>query len=122
MAKILVVDDSEMLRSQLKKVLSDAGHQVVEGVDGLNGIEVLEANKDVKLILCDVNMPRMNGIAMCQKVHADAVLGKIPIFMLTTESNPDMKAKGKEAGVIAWITKPFVEDKLIAAVNKVANG
>ena len=122
MAKILVVDDSEMLRSQLKKVLSDAGHQVVEAVDGLNGIEVLEANRDVKLILCDVNMPRMDGISMCQKIHADAALGKIPIFMLTTESNPDMKAKGKEAGVIAWITKPFVEDKLIAAVNKVANG
>ncbi len=122
MAKILVVDDSEMVRGQLKKVLSDAGYQVLDAGDGVQGMEVLAGNKDVSLIFCDVNMPRMDGVTMCKKVHANADLARIPIFMLTTESNPEMKVQGKEVGVVAWITKPFVDDKLLAAVSKVLSG
>ncbi|MBY0472261.1 response regulator [bacterium] len=117
--KILVVDDSETLRVQLKQDLEKGGFQVVEGVDGVNGIEVLEKNKDVALIVCDVNMPNMDGLTMCSKVHQTAEFKAIPIFMLTTESGPEMKAKGKEAGVIAWITKPYVAEKMLAAIGKV---
>ena len=119
MAKILIVDDSETLRTQLKKTLEDAGHSVVEGCDGVKGLEALRSNDDIKLILCDVNMPEMDGLTMCQKVHEDDALNKIPIFMLTTESNPDMKTKGKAAGVKAWVTKPFVPEKLLTAINKI---
>jgi two-component system chemotaxis response regulator CheY len=122
MAKIMVVDDSETVRIEVKKAIESGGHSVVEAFDGVNGLEVLGKNTDVALIICDVNMPNMDGIAMCQKVHANPQTGKIPIFMLTTEASPEMKAKGKEAGVIAWITKPFVQDKLLAAINKVAAG
>jgi two-component system, chemotaxis family, chemotaxis protein CheY len=88
----------------------------------VNGLDVLSKNSDVALIICDVNMPNMDGITMCQKVHENPQTNKIPIFMLTTEASPEMKAKGKEAGVIAWITKPFVPDKLLAAINKVTSG
>ena len=119
MAKILVVDDSETLRNQLRKILDEAGHQVSEAFDGVNGLEVLQNNAGIQLIICDVNMPRMDGLTMCQKVHESPALSKIPIFMLTTESNLDMKAKGKEAGVLAWITKPFSAPKLVSAVEKV---
>lgn len=119
MAKILIVDDSETLRSQLKKHLEEGGHKVIEAYDGINGLEVLGANKDVQLILADVNMPRMDGLVMCEKVHEMPEFGKVPIFMLTTESNPEMKTKGKASGVIAWITKPYVVAKLLAAVDKV---
>ena len=119
MAKIMIVDDSETLRSQLRKCLEGAGHQVIEGTDGLNGIEVLGQNQDVKLIVCDVNMPRLDGLSMCQKVHVMPEHSKTPIIMLTTEANPEMKTKGKEAGVIAWVTKPYDETKLLAAVDKI---
>lgn len=119
MAKILVVDDSETLRSQIRKDLETAGHAVVEAYDGLNGIEMLDGNKDTQLILCDVNMPRMDGLTMCGKVHTTPGYDKIPIFMLTTESNPEMKAKGKDSGVVAWITKPYAAPKLLAAVEKI---
>lgn len=118
MAKILIVDDSETLRIQLKKTLQEAGHQPIEAIDGINGLEVLEQNRDTQLILCDVNMPRIDGITMCKKVQEDAQLKKIPIFMLTTESNPEMKAQGKAAGVIAWITKPYIPEKLLSAIGK----
>ncbi|MBF0361528.1 MAG: response regulator [Oligoflexia bacterium] len=119
MAKILVVDDSETLRDQLKEVLEKQGHQVIQGHDGVNGLEVLKANPDTSLIICDVNMPNMNGLTMCGKVKDDSSINKIPIFMLTTESDEALMAQGKGVGVIAWITKPFVEAKLLGAVNKI---
>ena len=119
MSKILVVDDSETLRSQLKKDLEQAGHTVMEAYDGVNGLEIIQANKDTNLILCDVNMPRMDGLTMCEKVREIPELLKTPIFMLTTESNPEMKTRGKAAGVIAWITKPYVAAKLLVAIDKI---
>ncbi len=118
MAKLLIVDDSDSLRQQLKKILESKGHQVIEGVDGQHGLDTLKANKDTKLIICDVNMPNMDGVTMCTKVSEDSSINTIPIFMLTTESNADMKEKGKKVGVKAWITKPFDEAKLLLAIEK----
>lgn len=118
MSKILIVDDSETLRTQLRGLLESKSYEVVEGFDGVNGLEVLKQNPDTKLIFCDVNMPNMDGITMCSKVAEDSSLNSIPILMLTTESNADMKEKGKKAGVKAWIVKPYNEDKLLLAVAK----
>jgi two-component system chemotaxis response regulator CheY len=122
MKKILVVDDSETLRTQLRKILVGAGYEVLEGENGLHGLQQFTANQDVNLILCDVNMPEMDGLTMCERIASDASLRKPPIFMLTTESSQDMKVRGKAAGIMAWVTKPFVEEKLLKAVDKVCNG
>lgn len=119
MAKILIVDDSESLRGQLKKLLVSGGHSVVEGHDGKHGLDILKANPDSRLIICDVNMPNMDGLTMCTKVKEVAALSGIPIFMLTTESTDDLKEKGKKIGVKAWITKPFDDSKLLGAITKV---
>ena len=119
MAKILIVDDSETLRSQLRKALEEAGHEVVEGYDGVNGLETLNSNPDVELILCDVNMPEMDGLEMVRLVHLEDDLKGIPILMLTTEASKASKEIGKDAGVVAWITKPFKSEKVISAVERV---
>ena len=119
MAKILLVDDSETLRTQVKKVLEKNGYEVVEGGNGLEGLEQIKAHSDIALILCDVNMPEMDGLTMIEKLAADTSAKKTPIFMLTTESSMDMKTRGKAAGVMAWVTKPFVEEKILAAIKKV---
>ena len=121
MAKILIVDDSETLRIQLRKILESNSHEVVEGCDGMKGLEALESNDGIDLILCDVNMPEMDGLTMVEKVHENDKFNQIPIFMLTTESSPEMKMRGKAAGVRAWVTKPFVEKKLMAAVTKITS-
>jgi len=117
-AKVLVVDDSDSLRTQLKKCLQSIGLDVVDVGDGLQGLDALSKNPDLKLIICDVNMPNMDGITMVTKVSENDTWKAIPIFMLTTETNTDLKDKGKQAGVKAWITKPFQEDKLLLAVRK----
>jgi CheY-like chemotaxis protein len=119
MAKILVVDDAETQRFQLKKDLEAAGYSVVEAHDGLDGLKVIENNPDILLVICDVNMPVMDGITMCSKVKETGKLPGIPIFMLTTEASAELKQTAKQFGVRAWITKPFVAVKLIEAVGKV---
>lgn len=122
MAKIMVVDDSEALRSQLRKLLEGASHEVFEAFDGQNGIEALSARSDIEIVFCDINMPRMDGLKMIEKFRELPAYKSTPVFMLTTESSPEMKARGKAAGVLAWITKPFQQDKLLGAVNYVMKG
>ena len=119
MGTILVVDDSETLRGQIRNILEAGGFNALEAGNGLEGIAKLKANKEILLILCDVNMPQMDGITMCQTVHKDEAINRIPIIMLTTEASADLKKSGKEAGVVAWMTKPVNGEKLIATVTKV---
>ena len=94
--KILIVDDSDTLRIQLKKALEEAGHIVVEGKDGRDGLIKAQENIDTQLIICDYNMPEMDGITMCRKIREITALKSIPIFMLTTETSPELKTLGKE--------------------------
>lgn len=119
MAKILLVEDSDTVRNQVKAALSQNGHEVLEAVNGLDGLSKCEQNGDIQMIICDVNMPEMDGLTMCLKVRGLGPYAKTPIFMLTTESSPDMKTKGKEAGVMAWMVKPFNPEKLLMGIKKV---
>ena len=119
MAKILIVDDSEIIRVQLKSDLEGAGHEVVEAADGVQGLKALEANKDVKLVFSDVNMPEMDGLTMCEKLHGNPAFSHIPIIMLTTQSSVEMKTRGKENGVVAWVTKPYKSQALLSGTKKI---
>jgi len=96
--KILVVDDSKTIRQQVSFALSKGGYQIVEASDGRNGISVLKENLDVVAIICDVNMPLMNGLEMVSAISKDPSLPKYPIIMLTTEGGQDSIQKAKEAG------------------------
>ena len=119
MAKILVVDDSEIIRVKLKNDLLAEGYEVVEAENGIHGLEVLNQHKDVDVIISDVNMPEMDGPTMCKKLHGNADFKHIPIVMLTTQSNPELKASCKEYGVIAWITKPYKLKGLLLGLEKI---
>lgn len=119
MAKILVVDDSEIIRVKLKNDLLAEGYEVVEAENGINGLEILNQHKDVDVIISDVNMPEMDGPTMCKKLHSHPDFKHIPIVMLTTQSNPELKASCKEYGVIAWITKPYKLKGLLIGVEKI---
>lgn len=119
MAKILIVDDSEAIRIQLRKDLESRGHLVTEGVDGMDGLIQLNNAQDTELIICDVNMPKMDGLSMVSKISQEPKFAQIKIFMLTTEGSIDMKTRGKQAGVKAWITKPYIPEKLLSAIDKI---
>lgn len=119
MAKIMVVDDSEVIRFQLNTDLTSEGHEVIEAYDGLHGLQMLKENADIKLIVCDVNMPEMDGITMCENISKDSEHNHIPIVMLTTQNNPELRAQGKSYGVIAWVTKPYKAATLLGGIKKI---
>jgi two-component system, chemotaxis family, chemotaxis protein CheY len=115
--KVLVVDDSATVRQQVRMVLEQAGFTVAEAVDGQDA--VVKVNADTyDGVVCDVNMPRMNGVEFVEKVKADAKHAALPILMLTTEGAPDLIRRAKAAGVKGWIVKPFKADQVVAAITK----
>ena len=117
MAKLLIVDDSTMLRDMLNYALNEGGYtDVTEGVDGVDGLAKAKA-ADFDLIITDVNMPNMDGLTLIGELRKISQYSKKPILVLTTERSDEMKAKGKFAGATGWIVKPFVPDQLLKAVN-----
>lgn len=115
---ILAVDDSGSLRQMVVFSLRAAGYQVVEAVDGQDGLE--KARLQVfDLVLTDQNMPRMDGLGLIRALRALATYQKVPILMLTTESSDEMKGKGRAAGANGWLVKPFDPQRLIDVVKKV---
>jgi two-component system chemotaxis response regulator CheY len=119
MAKtILIVDDSSSLRTVVKLALNRAGYDVLEANDGVEGLAQLDKAGKVNLIVSDVNMPRMDGIAFVKEVKQHARHKFTPVIMLTTEGQDAKKQEGRAAGAKAWITKPFNPPQLLDAVGK----
>jgi two-component system chemotaxis response regulator CheY len=114
---ILVVDDSASVRQVVGIALRGAGYDVIEGVDGSDGLGKLDGRK-VHLIISDVNMPRMDGITFVKEVKKLQAYKFTPIIMLTTESKDSIKAEGQAAGAKAWVVKPFQPAQMLAAVSK----
>jgi two-component system chemotaxis response regulator CheY len=116
--KILVVDDSATVRQQVGLALSQAGFEIVEAVDGMDGVDKVGQVTDISLVICDVNMPRMSGLEMLEKLHEDKKHNTIPVVMLTTEGQPELVDRAKKAGAKGWIVKPFKAELLVAAAKK----
>jgi two-component system chemotaxis response regulator CheY len=121
MKKVLVVDDSPSVRQQVGMALTQAGYGIVEGVDGQDGLSKA-GTPGIALVICDVNMPRMNGLEMIEKLKADPKYAAIPVVMLTSEGQPALIDRAKKAGAKGWIIKPFKADLLVAAVKKLTPG
>lgn len=119
MAKtILAVDDSGSLRQMVSFSLKAAGYEVVQAVDGQDGLNKAREST-VDLVLTDQNMPIMDGLTLIKNLRELGSYSKVPILMLTTESSDEMKAKGRAAGANGWLVKPFDPKRLIEVVQKV---
>ena len=116
---ILTVDDSRTMRDMLRMALAEAGFNVLQAVDGVDGLEVLQRSSP-DVIVTDINMPKMDGFGLIEAVRQDNRYRKVPILVLTTESDAAKKQRAKEAGATGWIVKPFEQTKLIAAIRRVA--
>ncbi len=118
--RILVVDDSESIRSLLKFNLEANGYETDTASDGIKALESLESSKEgYSLILTDLHMPNMNGLELIERIRANKDYRFMPILFLTTETNPEMKQRARRAGATGWIVKPFVTEQLIKTVRKV---
>lgn len=118
---VLTIDDSRTMREMLNHALVEAGYTVLQAVDGVEGLEVLEANGGtVDVVITDINMPRLDGFGVIEGVRANPAHRATPILVLTTESDAAKKERARSAGATGWIVKPFNPVKLIDAVRRVA--
>jgi len=116
--RVLIVDDSVTMRDMVTYTLSNAGFTVFEADDGLNALDVLQ-NKSVDLVITDINMPRLDGIGLIQKIRKTEAHAFLPILCLTTETASDTKSDAKTAGATGWLAKPFDPETLVRAAMKV---
>jgi two-component system, chemotaxis family, chemotaxis protein CheY len=117
--RILTIDDSKTIRDMLMLTLADAGFEVLQAVDGQDGLDVLD-KEQVDVVITDINMPRMDGYEVIRQLRSNAAYKSMPIVVLTTESESDKKNLARVAGATGWMVKPFDPDRLIATINKVA--
>ncbi len=119
MAKtILTVDDSASVRQMVTFTLKGAGYNVLEAVDGEDGLVKLNSAA-VDMVITDLNMPKLDGLGFIKKIRANPKCKFIPVIMLTTESQAEKKQAGKAAGATGWIVKPFKPDQLLGVIKKV---
>ena len=117
--RILTIDDSKTIRDMLMLTLVDAGFDVIQAVDGQDGLEVLDS-ETVDLVITDINMPRMDGYEVIRQMRGNAAYKSMPILVLTTESEAEKRNMARAAGATGWMVKPFDPDRLVATINKVA--
>jgi two-component system chemotaxis response regulator CheY len=116
--RILAVDDSPSMRDMVRIALTSAGFEVVQATDGEEALRLARAEA-FDLVLADVNMPNMDGIALIRALRAEDAYRHTPILMLTTDGSAERKREGKEAGATGWIVKPFDPAQLVATMLRV---
>ena len=115
---ILAVDDSASIRQMVAMTLKSAGLNVLEAGNGLEGYNKA-TTETVHAVVTDLNMPVLNGIEFIRKYRQHPSSKGVPIILLTTESDEELKRQAKEAGATGWIVKPFKQDQLLAVIKKV---
>lgn len=109
---VLVVDDALMVRKLVIKCLNEMGFQnIQEANDGKKALDlVLYARNPIGLIICDWNMPEMDGVELLKKIRSTAKIAKTPFIMLTSNSQPPQVKEALQAGVSHYMVKPFDEE------------
>jgi two-component system, chemotaxis family, chemotaxis protein CheY len=107
----LVVDDCAVTRRLVALYLKSAGFGSVQAENGLEALEKL-AQEPIDIIVTDLNMPRMDGLALTKALRTESQYSRLPIVMLTTEHEDSERSKGMEAGVSVYLTKPVTKDQL----------
>jgi two-component system chemotaxis response regulator CheY len=117
--RILTIDDSKTMRDMLRMTLVDAGYDVLQAVDGQDGIDVLSKER-VDVVITDINMPKLDGYGVIRHMRADAGYDETPILVLSTENDQKTKDIGRDAGATGWLVKPFDPDQLVEIVRQVS--
>ncbi len=117
--KVLVVDDSALIHQMYKMVLMRYRCQIINALNGQEGLNKLEQNPDVGMMLVDINMPLMNGLEFIQKVKALGKYDNVPIVIVSTEGKEEDTQRGLALGATGYIKKPFQPSDLHNLIAKI---
>jgi two-component system, chemotaxis family, chemotaxis protein CheY len=115
--RILTVDDSVAMRQMICATLTGAGYEVVQASNGRDALQIA-SEQSVDLVITDVNMPHMDGIALVRALRGLSQYRTKPLLFLTTESTAARKLEGREAGATGWMLKPFNDERLLATIAR----
>lgn len=115
---ILVVDDDEIMRNALKRILEASGYKVLLASDGLELSKILEVNR-LDLVLLDVNLPWVDGYELCRLLKSHHSLSKVPLIFVSARKEEEDIQKGFDAGCNEYITKPFDIEKMTATISRI---
>jgi two-component system, chemotaxis family, chemotaxis protein CheY len=119
--RILTIDDSKTMRDMLMLTLSGQGFDVLQAVDGQDGIEVLEKEREsVDVVITDINMPKLDGYGVIEHMRNKREYDAMPILVLTTESDKAKKERARDLGATGFIVKPFNPASLVDVIRKVS--
>lgn len=118
---ILVVDDSEVIRSIISRTINMSGVPVGEIYAAGNGEQALKVlgGNWIDLVLADINMPVMDGVAMIDKMHEDEVMSHIPIVVISTEGSASKMEKLRSKGMKAFVRKPFTPEAIRDVISNI---
>ena len=122
--RVILVDDSKTILATAQMALEEmVSKGLIEFATYLNPEELLSAllagSETYDLLISDINMAQMSGLDLSEQLKSHEKFKNRPILILTTESSPEMKARGKAIGVTGWMVKPFSDEKLVKAINMV---
>ena len=120
--RVLVVDDSVIVREMVSMTFSKAGYKVEQARDGQEAWEKVSSGLPCDLIVCDIEMPRMNGLEFLSHVQEDPNLSELPVAMLTSRGAQKMKKIAAQRGAKAYFVKPYMEDVLLESAKRLLNG
>jgi two-component system, chemotaxis family, sensor histidine kinase and response regulator PixL len=115
---ILIIDDSSALRRTLALSLEQKGYRVLQGRDGIEGLEQFRSNPQTNLVICDLEMPNLNGFEFLTLCRQEVQLNQIPIIMLTSRGSDKHRALAASLGAVGFFTKPYVEEIFIAEIEQ----
>jgi chemotaxis family two-component system sensor histidine kinase/response regulator PixL len=116
---VLVVDDSITVRQTLALTLEKADYRVLQARDGREGINQLQQNPNIQLVISDVEMPNMNGFEFLSHRRQDPQLSKIPVVMLTSRSSEKHRQLATHLGAKHYFTKPYIEQEFLATIKNI---
>ncbi|MGB5770058.1 MAG: hybrid sensor histidine kinase/response regulator, partial [Crocosphaera sp.] len=114
---VLIVDDSAALRRTLALTLQKSGYRVMQARDGREALEKLQQSIGIQLVICDVEMPNMNGFEFLGQRRRDPDLMKIPVAMLTSRSSDKHRQLATHLGANAYFTKPYIEQQFLEKIK-----
>lgn len=116
--KILVVDDSALIHQMYHLVMNRYNCTIVDAMNGQEALDVLALQKDIQLILLDINMPVMNGLQFMEKAAAIGIISRIPVIIISTEGKEEDTIRGLKLGAKGYLKKPFHPSVLHELIEK----